>query len=168
MLMVILFLTSSSLAFVNVTVHSNETDDSLLIVIASNSDSIKKDFELMAEHQRRSPYPIKKKPSFLIVGKRNIVKYNPVSLFFGGMLYTYQALISSQIAANCPYEVSCSAFSKQSILEFGLIKGLALSADRLTRCTKSSAKHFHPLRITQKGTILDSPSFYRMKNQEHE
>lgn len=126
------------------------------------------DFELMAKHERKNPYPIKKKPSFLLVGKKNIVKYNPVSLLFGGMLYTYQAVISSQIAADCPYEVSCSAFSKQSIQEFGLIKGLALSADRLTRCTKSTIKQIHALRISEKGALIDFPSYYRLKKHTHE
>jgi putative component of membrane protein insertase Oxa1/YidC/SpoIIIJ protein YidD len=129
-----------------------------------NSKNIGNDFDLMCSHERKNPYPVKKRPSFLLVGKKKIVKYNPVSLLFGGLLFTYQAVISSQIAADCPYEISCSAFSKQSIQEFGLIKGLALSADRVTRCTKSSAKHIHPLRLSENGNIIDFPSYYRIKN----
>lgn len=156
------------MAFADVSYFSIESEDSLLNVATSTNDNPKSDFELMATHERKNPYPIKKKPSFLIVGKRNIIKYNPVSLFFGGMLYTYQAVISSQIAADCPYEVSCSAFSKQSIQEFGLIKGLALSADRLTRCTKSTIKQIHALRMNEKGNIIDFPSYYRLKKHTHE
>ncbi|MBK7964992.1 MAG: membrane protein insertion efficiency factor YidD [Bacteroidetes bacterium] len=122
------------------------------------------DFQLISNHQRKNPYPPKRKASYLFADKKKIVKYNPVSLLFGGMLFTYQAVISSQIAADCPYEVSCSAFSKLSIQEFGLIKGLALSADRLTRCTKSSVKHIHPLRLSENGNIIDFPSYYRIKS----
>lgn len=168
LLMGVLFFSKPSMVFADVSFFSDGTDDSLLIVITPNSDHSKNDFELMAKHERKNPYPIKKKPSFLLVGKKNIVKYNPVSLLFGGMLFTYQAVISSQIAADCPYEVSCSAFSKQSILEFGLIKGLALSADRVTRCTKSSIKQIHALRISEKGNIVDFPSYYRLKKHTHE
>ncbi len=168
MLMGVLFLSCPSITFANASFHSIESDDSLLVVNSPNSDHLKNDFELMTTHQRKNPYPIRKKPSFLLVGKKNIVKYNPVSLLFGGMLYTYQATISSQIAADCPYEVSCSAFSKQSILEFGLIKGLALSADRVTRCTKSSIKQIHALRISENGNIIDFPSYYRLKKHTHE
>lgn len=168
MLMGVLFLSYPSMSFADVSFTSIASEDSLLHVDNSNDDNSKSDFELMATHARKNPYPIKKKPSFLLVGEKNIVKYNPVSLLFGGMLYTYQAVISSQIAADCPYEISCSAFSKQSIQEFGLIKGLALSADRVTRCTKSSAKHIHPLRLTENGNIIDFPSYYRIKNQKKE
>src|SRR5688572_26298380 len=68
----------------------------------------------------------KRKVSFLFTKSKNvIVRYNPLSLSFGGMMYVYQKFISVQIGANCPYEISCSAFSKQCINEFGLIKGVA-------------------------------------------
>lgn len=142
--------------------------DTLLTTSDSKNISATGDFELITQHQRKNPYPPKKKPGFLLVGKKNIVKYNPVSLIFGGLLFTYQSVISSQISADCPYEVSCSAFSKQSIQEFGLIKGLALSADRLTRCTKSTIKQIHALRISEKGMLIDYPSYYRLKKHEGE
>lgn len=122
------------------------------------------DLQLLAAHTPVNRYPAKKKPTFLLVGKKKWIRYNPVNLTFGGMLFVYQSVISSQIAADCPYEISCSAFSKQSILEFGLIKGLPLSADRLTRCTRMALKDLHPLRISDKGLLIDAPSFYRIKH----
>lgn len=160
----VLFLIPTSNSFANSFLSLAGSEDILMLVTDTNALQASNDFEIITNHQRKNPYPAKKKPSFLLVGKKNIVKYNPVSLLFGGMLFTYQAFISSQIAADCPYEVSCSAFSKQSIQEFGLIKGLALSADRLTRCTKSSVKHIHPLRLSESGNIIDFPSYYRIKN----
>jgi putative component of membrane protein insertase Oxa1/YidC/SpoIIIJ protein YidD len=144
-----------------------EGEDSVL-TDTLNTQNPGNDFELMCGHERKNPYPIKKKPGFLLVGKKKIVKYNPVNLLFGGMLFTYQAFISSQISADCPFEVSCSAFSKQSIQEFGLIKGLALSADRLTRCSKSGAKDIHPLRFNKNGSIIDFPFYYRTKSRTKE
>lgn len=119
------------------------------------------DLALLQQHQAKNLYPDKKKPTFLLIGDKNWVKYNPVNLAFGGLLFIYQSVISSQIAADCPYEISCSNFSKQSLQEFGLIKGLALSADRVMRCTKIAVKNVHPLRINEKGMLIDPPAFYR-------
>lgn len=125
---------------------------------------VNRDFQLLSSHIPANPYPVKKKPTFLLVGKKKWIQYNPVNLTFGGLLFLYQAVISSQISADCPYEISCSNFSKQSILQYGLIKGLAISADRLTRCTKFAAKDLHPLRISREGKLIDPPSYYCTKH----
>ncbi|MBL7923231.1 MAG: membrane protein insertion efficiency factor YidD [Bacteroidia bacterium] len=124
------------------------------------------DLQLILGHRNHNPYPPKKKPSFMLVGKKKWIQYNPVNLTFGGMLFLYQSVISSQISADCPYEVSCSNFSKQSIQHFGLLKGCALSADRLTRCTKLAAKKIHPLRISKEGMLIDSPDFYSVRKHK--
>lgn len=101
-------------------------------------------------------------PSFMWVGKNPIVRYNPVSLLFGGALFGYQRWISPLLASKCPYELSCSAFSKASIQEFGLVKGVALSADRLTRCTEFTMIDMKPSRLNEGGqSIKDSPIKYR-------
>jgi putative component of membrane protein insertase Oxa1/YidC/SpoIIIJ protein YidD len=84
-------------------------------------------------------FETKRKVTYLFAGKNAFVKYNPVSLTFGGLLYVYQKTISVQIGAACPYEVNCSNFSKQCIQKYGLLKGIPLTADRLTRCTKLAA-----------------------------
>ncbi len=124
---------------------------------------IPSDLALLASHTPKNRYPSKKKPEFLLVGKNNWIRYNPVSLLFGGMLFVYQSVISSQISADCPYEISCSNFSKQSIQQFGLLKGVPISADRLTRCSKIAIKDLHPLRINEEGMIVDSTSYYSIK-----
>jgi putative component of membrane protein insertase Oxa1/YidC/SpoIIIJ protein YidD len=78
--------------------------------------------------------------TFLIPKAKNpVIRYNPVSLAFSSLLYFYQSLLSVQISSGCSYEVSCSNFSKAAIKEFGLIKGVALSADRLSRCNQIAA-----------------------------
>ncbi len=81
-------------------------------------------------------FDAKRKVSYLFEGKNAFIKYNPVSLVFGGLLYAYQKTISVQIGAACPYEVNCSNFSRQCIRQYGIFKGIPLTADRLTRCTR--------------------------------
>lgn len=78
----------------------------------------------------------KREVTYLFAGKNAFIKYNPVSLVFGGLLFAYQKTISVQIGAACPYEVNCSNFSKRCIQQYGILKGIPLTADRLTRCTK--------------------------------
>lgn len=78
----------------------------------------------------------KREVAYLFAGKNAFIKYNPFSLVFGGLLYAYQKTISVQIGAACPYEVNCSNFSKRCIQQYGILKGIPLTADRLTRCTK--------------------------------
>lgn len=103
--------------------------------------------------------------SYLFKDKKFIVKYNPISVFFGGLLLIYQKYISIQIAANCPYEISCSNFAKQCIQRYGLLYGIPLSADRLTRCTRLAS--FDLIRGVEYNSrtnkIYDNPSFYQIK-----
>lgn len=109
-----------------------------------------------------------RKPSFLFPGKSFIVRYNPVSLTFGGLLYVYQKAISPQLQSRCPYEISCSAFSKVCIEEFGFFKGMALTADRLGRCTQFTLVDIMPSQVNQNtGSVIDNPEKYKVHNHEH-
>ncbi len=106
--------------------------------------------KLANEHKYQS-----RKVSYLFKEKSFLVKYNPVSLAFGGLLAFYQKVISQQLASHCPYEISCSEFSKLCISEYGLIKGTALTADRLTRCTEFTQVDMHPLWMNEHNQIID-------------
>ncbi len=75
--------------------------------------------------------------------KSAFVKYNPVSLTLGGLLFFYQNTISYQFSADCLYNPSCSEFSKRALRKYGLFKGCFLSADRLMRCNRISAVDIH-------------------------
>ena len=91
-----------------------------------------------------------------------IAKYNPVALLLKGTMYTYQHVISPQLSRSCPYEITCSNFSKQSIKTYGIVKGVFLSADRILRCNRIGILDVHPLDFNDMtGTISDSPSRYR-------
>ena len=137
----------------------------LTIDYSTSFGQIKKsDKELMLRQNfSETKFETKRKVTFLLSKNKNpIVRYNPVSLTFGGLLFMYQKFLSPQISVNCPYNPSCSGFSKNSILRYGLIKGIALSADRLTRCN-SLAAHDISFLDFKDGKIDDSPEKYRLK-----
>ncbi len=96
--------------------------------------------------------------------KNPIIRYNPVTLTFSSLMYFYQGILSPQIASNCAYKISCSNFSKMCIYRYGLIKGVALSADRLIRCTQFSAIDIDEYDIDRKESkIVDDPEKYSFK-----
>ncbi|OJJ14876.1 hypothetical protein BKI52_40690 [marine bacterium AO1-C] len=92
--------------------------------------------------------PKKKKPTF-------IQAINPFYWAFSGLLTTYQQVISPQISASCVYETSCSRFSRIAIKKYGIIKGIALTADRLSRCTHSAVEETPGIYFNSKGKIRD-------------
>lgn len=94
--------------------------------------------------------------------KNPVIRYNPVTLVFGSMLYVYQAAFSPQISAECRFQMSCSGFSKQSIGEFGLIKGIALSADRIMKCNRLAMIDARPGDYDVNFRMFDTPSKYRI------
>jgi uncharacterized protein len=93
--------------------------------------------------------------------QKGIQKYNPLFWFLNGSLTVYQKVISPQFSAICLYEQSCSRFSRASIQEYGILKGVALTADRLSRCNRISATSINPFRITEEGKVIDSPKMYK-------
>lgn len=122
------------------------------------------DFDaILSKSFEDTTYTHSHKASYVFKNSNAIVKYNPVSLVFGGALLFYQRVVSKQIMMGCAFNPSCSNFSKQSIKQFGLLKGIALSTDRLTRCTKLSSIDFHPVLFDENGKVNDSPSFYKLQ-----
>ena len=91
------------------------------------------------------------------------LRYNPVYWLLNGALTGYQKVISPQISADCLYELSCSRFSRVAIQEFGVFKGIALTADRISRCNRVAATSIELLRINmQTGKVVDTPAMYRI------
>ena len=93
-----------------------------------------------------------------------VKKYNPFSLFFGGLLYVYQKAISPQISVDCPYEINCSSFSRRCIHRYGLVKGIMLTADRLTRCTQFTMIDLKPHNFKDNFKIIDPIEKYTFKS----
>lgn len=95
--------------------------------------------------------------------KNKLVKYNPLSLLFGGLLVGYQKVISDQFFTMCSYNVSCSDFAKNAIFRYGLFKGVPLAADRLMRCNRLSFSELSNEDIDyKKEKILDNLDKYQL------
>lgn len=92
---------------------------------------------------------------------RAVVRYNPLNLSFGGLMFVYQRFLSPQLAAECLYHTSCSAFSKELIYEYGLIKGVVATADRLLRCNRVAVFDIHPMNMHPiSGKAVETPAIY--------
>jgi putative membrane protein insertion efficiency factor len=57
----------------------------------------------------------------------------------------YRRVVSPLLPARCKYEPTCSAYAAQSIREFGILRGLVLTAWRLLRCNPWSHGGFDPV-----------------------
>ena len=75
-----------------------------------------------------------------------------------GLIRLYQRFISSQDAPTCNFIPSCSRFGMACIQEFGMFRGILLTADRLLRCNGSQSSHYH--RDLNTGKYIDPISDY--------
>ena len=87
------------------------------------------DFDKSVFHERVVTYGFSENPS-------KITLFNPAYHLFGSAMYVYQKFISPQLAKECGFSPSCSAYSKQLIKDHGIVKGVFCSADRLMRCNR--------------------------------
>jgi uncharacterized protein len=102
-----------------------------------------------------------------IKGKSFIAKYNPFTLTANSMLFLYQQLFSVQISASCLYHTSCSEFSKHLIKDYGIVKGIPLSADRLSRCNRIASTDIHPLKIDEHShKVIESTNIYKNRKEK--
>ena len=89
-------------------------------------------------------------------------QYNPLNLGAASLMYLYQKFVSPQISATCGFSPSCSAMSKNLIADFGLVKGVFCSADRLTRCNRISFADLEPDEINPSdGKVHEETSRYK-------
>lgn len=95
--------------------------------------------------------------------KKNVIaKYNLVTLALKGSMLLYQNILSPQLSRECPYEITCSNFCKESIKEYGILKGVFIGADRIMRCNRISLLDIQPMDInTATGKIYDPPGKYK-------
>lgn len=122
--------------------------------LGGQAQSLEKDLTYLSQQDSLSP-----------LAKTNLTpqKKNPILWIMNGSLKTYQRVISPQLSATCLYELSCSRFSQAAIQEYGAIKGVALTADRLARCNRLSATTINPFRIGKTGKVMDLPKMYKFK-----
>ena len=94
---------------------------------------------------------------------QEVVRFNPqetseLKLAATGLIRLYQKFISSQDGPTCNFSPSCSRFGMACIQEYGLVRGLMLTADRLLRCNGSQSRHYHKDNLT--GKYIDPVSDY--------
>jgi putative membrane protein insertion efficiency factor len=91
------------------------------------------------------------------------VRFNPqapseLKLVAMGLIRLYQKFVSSQDGPSCNFHPTCSHFGMACIQEYGLGRGILLTADRLLRCNGSQTQHYHKDEIT--GKYIDPVSNY--------
>ncbi len=138
---------------------------SLLIAFTGLCQSMN-DLSLIEEKDFKNERFQDRKVTFLFSNRPDLsplIKYNPVSLVFGGLMYGYQKVISPQFSSKCSFKPTCSRFSVAAIQKFGIIKGLALSADRLCRCSPIAAKDISPTNVNkEKRVVINKPKKYQL------
>ena len=78
----------------------------------------------------------------------------------------YQKLISPLLPGSCIYYPTCSHYSKNSIMNHGILKGFILSVTRILRCTGilfSGGEDPVPEKFTFKYISRTYRSFWRFR-----
>ena len=75
-----------------------------------------------------------------------------------GLIQLYQKFVSSQDGPTCNFQPTCSRFGMACIQEYGIARGVLLTADRLLRCNGSQSQHYHKDHVT--GKYIDPVSDY--------
>ena len=70
---------------------------------------------------------------------------NPMKLFGVGAIRLYRALFF-WLPSSCRFEPSCSRYTEQAILEYGLLKGSWMGAKRIARCQPFNPGGYDPVR----------------------
>lgn len=94
---------------------------------------------------------------------KEVVRFNPqeaseLKLAATGLIRLYQKFISSQDGPTCNFVPTCSHFGMACIQEYGVLRGVLLTADRLIRCNGSQSSHYHKDSVTDK--YIDPVSDY--------
>ena len=94
---------------------------------------------------------------------QEIIRFNPqetseLKFAATGLIRLYQKFISSQDGPTCNFRPTCSRFGMACIQEYGIMRGLFLTADRLLRCNGSQSRYHHRDEAT--GKYLDPISDY--------
>ena len=73
-----------------------------------------------------------------------------------GLLRLYQLTLSFWLGRNCRFLPSCSEYTRQAVLRFGVLRGLRLGMRRLLRCHPWGPSHggvtFDPVPDSWQGT----------------
>lgn len=127
------------------------------------------ELEFLKEHSFHADrFYYKRNVTFGISSKDNwFMKYNPVSLVFSSLMFTYQKWISPQISADCLYYPTCSDYCKSLFHEHGFVRGMITSSDRLMRCDRISATTINPVSLDPHDSkVHETPNRYNLREKE--
>lgn len=101
---------------------------------------------------------------FLLSDKPSaFVRYNPLTIVLGSLMWTYQKVISPQFSSSCLYSPSCSAYSMDLISDYGIIRGVILTTDRLMRCNRLALMDYRSWEVDSRiGKIIESTRYYSL------
>ncbi|MDE0184775.1 MAG: membrane protein insertion efficiency factor YidD [Candidatus Poribacteria bacterium] len=87
----------------------------------------------------------------------NLQETSELKLTAAGLIRLYQKFISSQDGPACNFVPSCSRFGMGCIQEYGMLRGLLLTSDRLLRCNGTGSTHHYKDETTGKyiDPVLD-------------
>ena len=71
---------------------------------------------------------------------KNIILY-PILL----IIKIYQTVLSPILPSTCRYSPTCSEYTKQSLIKFGLIKGGMISIKRIIKCNPWGGNGYDPI-----------------------
>lgn len=71
---------------------------------------------------------------------KNIVLY-PILL----IIKIYQTVLSPILPSTCRYSPTCSEYTKQSLIKFGLLKGGLISIKRIIKCNPWGGNGYDPI-----------------------
>ena len=80
-------------------------------------------------------------------------------LLFASPIILYRKFISPLLPVTCRYYPSCSEYSRQAILKYGVIRGAFLGLGRILRCWNCFAGGDDPL--PQTGSFREACAAYR-------
>jgi uncharacterized protein len=137
--------------------HAQSIDENIRL-IENNSRSLKSN-----DNNYRTTNQVNDQKVLQYRHRSIVSKYNPLSLLATSSMYIYQNIVSPQLFRHCLYHRSCSNYSKAAINEFGLIKGVFISADRLLRCNVNAINDIPPEDFDSDGFAIDEPSKYHFR-----
>ena len=62
------------------------------------------------------------------------------------LIDAYKYIISPLLGNNCRYLPTCSEYAKDSIIKFGLRKGISLSCKRIIKCHPWGKSGYDPIK----------------------
>jgi len=84
----------------------------------------------------------------------------PTVLIASKLIHFYQQKIASQSISRCPFYISCSNYTYNSIKKYGLIIGICYFIDRNLYRENSGSYLYYSLRENEAGILKLDDSFY--------